>query len=233
VAFDALVMDYGDIYGTHRQDNEQGYIDTEVFSPHAYAFGTSFGQRVSDRFSYGIRVKYAMQDLGDAWIAEQISQAEVDTTTEHYSLGEFALDVGTIYDFRLHGLRFGAVIQNYARRVEFEDQESPLPFAISFSLMFDPLSLLVPGLKGHQLNVGMESRHPRDFGEKVQFGAEYTFRDAFVIRSGYMANYDQRGLTFGLGLRQTTGIGTLRFDYAYQDFGIFGAVHLFSLGLSR
>ncbi|MFC1483732.1 PorV/PorQ family protein, partial [Candidatus Neomarinimicrobiota bacterium] len=233
LAFDALMMDYGDVYGTRREDNEQGYTDTEVFSPQAYAVGASFGQRVSDRFSYGVRAKYAMQDLGDAWLGQPTIEAGVDTVSKNYSLGEFAIDVGTIYDFQLHGLRFGAAIQNYAKRIEFEDQESPLPFVISFSIAINPLSLLAPGLKGHNLNVGLESRHPRDFGEKLLFGAEYTFHDMFVIRSGYMGNYDQRGLTFGLGLKQSSAIGIFRFDYAYQDFGIFQAVHIFSMGISR
>ncbi|MFB0517146.1 MAG: PorV/PorQ family protein [Candidatus Neomarinimicrobiota bacterium] len=233
VAFDGLTIDYGDFYGTRRADNDEGYVDTEVFSPQAFALGLSFGQRVSDRFSYGVRVKYVMQDLGDAWITVDKAEGLTDTTTKNYALAEPALDLGAIYDFQFHGIRFGAAIQNYSRRISFETQEIPLPFAISFSIMVDPLSIVRPDLGDHVLHLGLETRHPRDFKEKVKLGAEYAFRDMFIVRGGFMGNYDQRGLTLGFGFKQAWTAGTIRFDYAYQDFGIFQAVHIVSFGIAR
>ena len=52
-----------------------------------------------------------------------------------------------------------------------------------------------------------------------------------VLRSGYMGNYDERGLTMGLGFHQNYHNSKFRFDYAFQDFGIFNSVHIFSFGV--
>jgi hypothetical protein len=47
-----------------------------------------------------------------------------------------------------------------------------------------------------------------------------------------MSNYDERGFTAGVGVRQSVSGTNLRVDYAYEPFGIFGAVHFISLGIS-
>ena len=63
VAFDIIAMDYGDFYGTRRADNDQGFEDTGVFSPSAFALGLTFSQKVSDRFSYGLPPWLPRKDL--------------------------------------------------------------------------------------------------------------------------------------------------------------------------
>ncbi|MCR4437959.1 MAG: PorV/PorQ family protein [bacterium] len=235
LCLDAIMMDYGDFYGTRRADNEQGFIDTGVFSPSAWAVGLSFAQRVSDRFSYGVHLKYAYQDLGDAWVATagaDVDDPNLRIAQKSYAHGEPAVDVGAVYDFAYHGIRFGAVIQNVSREIRYESEKFPLPFAVSFALNVNPLSFLVPELNGHDLVLGFESRHPRDFKEKLKVGAEYTFHEVLLVRAGYMGNYDERGLTAGIGVRQKVGSSTMRIDYAFQDFGLFSSVHLFTFGMS-
>jgi len=232
---DAIMMDYGDFYGTRRANNEQGFVDTGVFSPSAWSVGLSFAQRVSDRFSYGVHLKYAYQDLGDAWVAK--SGSDVDDPNlvmaqKSYAHGEPAVDVGAVYDFAYHGIRFGAVIQNVSREIRYESEKFPLPFAVSFALSVNPLSFFLPDLKEHDFLLRFESRHPRDFREKLKVGAEYTLREVLTVRLGYTGNYDERGLTAGLGLRQSLHGSTMRIDYAFQDFGLFSSVHLFTFGVS-
>lgn len=235
MALDFLVMDYGDFYGTRRADNDQGFIDTGTFSPQSYAVGLSFSQKVSDRFSYGVKIKYAKQDLGSAWIG--LEGTDVDDPAlvigqKNYNQGEFALDVGAIYDFFDHKIRFGAAIQNISREVKYEEDKFPLPFAASFSLMLDPISLIMQSEEPSDLTIGFESRHPRDFKEKYKFGAEYNLLDLLLIRAGYLGNYDERGLTLGLGVYKEYFGANLRLDYAFQDFGIFSSVHIFSFGVT-
>lgn len=235
IAVDFMNVDYGKFYGTRRANNEQGFEETGLFSPSAYAVGLTFGQKVSNRFSYGVRLKYAVQDLGSAWIG--ISGTDVDDTSlvikkKDYSLGEPAVDVGATYDFLSHGIRFGAVMQNFSREIRYEREKFPLPFSVGFSLNMKPLTLLMPGENANSLTVGFETNHPRDFREKVRFGAEYIYRELLIIRTGYMGNYDERGLTFGIGVRQPYGNVNLRLDYAFQDFGVFNSVHTFTFGVS-
>jgi hypothetical protein len=234
IAIDVIAMDYGDFYGTRRADNEQGFVDTGVFSPNAWALGLAFSQKVSDRFSYGIHLKYARQDLGDAWIGagKDVNDPNLVITQKSYAHSEPALDIGAVYDFLYHGIRFGAVVQNISREVRYEKEKFPLPFAVSFGLAVDPWSIFRPEDKTNSLVLGFESRHPRDFKEKLKFGAEFTSHDRIALRAGYMDNYDERGLTAGMGLNQNVGSTAFRLDYAFQDFGVFGSVHIFSFGVT-
>jgi len=161
-------MDYGDFYGTRRANNDQGFIDTGTFSPQSFAVGLSFSERVTDRFSYGVRVKYAKQDLENTWIG--ISGGDVDDPNltieqKSYSLSEPAVDIA-IYDFHYHNIRFGAAIQNVSREIKYEEEKFPLPFAVSFSLTINPLTLLRDDDMLNPFFIHFETRHPRDFKEK-------------------------------------------------------------------
>lgn len=234
-ALDLLVMDYGEFYGTRRADTDQGFIETGTFSPTAYAVGVSYGRKMTNRFSFGVRVKYAREDLGSAWIGTagvDVDDPALEIGEKAYALGELALDVGAVYDFLFRSIRFGAVIQNVSREIKYEDEEFPLPFAAGFSLCVDPIALVRHDNESSPLLFGFETRHPRDFREKYKFGLEYSYLDLVMIRSGYMAHYDERGFTFGLGIRRMVANAGLRMDYGFQDFGLFGGVHTLSFGVA-
>jgi hypothetical protein len=235
LGFSVLAMDYGTFYTTVRAANEQGYVETGTFSPTAIALGTAFSQKVSDRFSYGVHVKYARQDLGSAWVStfgDSLNDPRLQLEQRSYDKSTFAVDVGAYYDFLYHGVRFGACLQNVSRELRYENEQFPLPFAISFGLTVEPLSLLFGVDTTHSLILSFESRHPRDFGEKIKVGGEYTFLQRFIARVGYTSNYDERGWTGGVGVRQALSEVPFRLDYAIQPFGIFGAVHYLSVGFS-
>jgi hypothetical protein len=228
-----MTMDYGDFYGTRRADNEQGYIETGVFSPSAFTIGLAFSQKITDRFSYGVHIKYIYQNLGDAWVSSLdsvLSQKKYESSKIN-SL-PLAADIGAYYDFLYNGIRFAAVIQNISREFRYERSDFPLPFAISFGVTVEPLNFFYDENKEHNLLLAFESRHPRDFGEKTKFGAEYRYMDMFTVRIGYQNNYDERDLTYGAGFKYTLSNVPLRVDYAYEPFGVFGAKHYLSLGVS-
>jgi hypothetical protein len=230
-----IVMDYGDFYGTRIATNAEGYEETGVFSPKAYALGIAFSQKVSERFSYGVHVKYAEQDLGSAWVGPvgmSISDPNMVPSLRPYSAGEFALDVGAYYDFMYNGIRFGASIQNISQEVRYESEAFPLPFSVNFGVSAEPLRFFLDGEEAGALVLLLESRHPRDYDEKFKVGAEYVLLGQFVGRLGYMTNYDERGFTAGIGVRERLSDIPFHLDYAYQAFGIFGAVHHISLGVT-
>jgi hypothetical protein len=234
VGVSILSMDYGDFYGTRRADNADGYVETGVFSPHAYAIGLAFAQQVSDRFSWGVQVKTVQQDLGSAWVAPtgaSISDPNLAISQKDYATGDLAADVGAFYDFHYMGIRFGAALLNLSRDIKYENEAFPMPFMVSFGASLEPLQAFMEGDEAHNLVLGFETRHPRDFNETVQFGGEYTVMGVLMLRAGYMLNYDERGLTAGLGVKHDWDGVPLRADYAYEAFGIFGAVHHFTLGV--
>lgn len=227
LGFSLLAMDYGTFYSTVRI-GEQGYMDMGTFSPTSIAFGTAFSQKISNRFSYGVHVKYAIQNLGEAFV---IPRGDSVLNKKEYELDAIALDVGAYYDFLYSGLKFGAVIQNISRELRYERDQFPLPFAVSFGASVDPLELFFQKDPLHSLTLSLESRHPRDFGEKIKIGAEYQFSDFFIARAGYVSNYDERNWTAGIGFRQQLSEFPIRVDYAFQPFGILGDIHFISLGV--
>lgn len=235
LAISILAMDYGDFYGTRRADNDEGYVDTGIFTPQAYAIGLAFSQQVSDRFSYGVHVKRVTQDLGSAWVAPvggSIDDPALVIGTRAYNATEYAADVGAYYDFGYNGIRFGATLQNISREIRYENDPFPMPFAVSFGATVEPMAFLMDAGDARALVISFESRHPRDFEEKLKVGAEYSFMEILRLRVGYMSNYDERGMTAGLGVRHSFDGLPLRLDYAYQPFGIFGVVHHLTLGIS-
>ncbi len=234
VGLSLLTMDYGTFYGTRRAPNEEGYVETGTFSPAAYAVGIAFSQKISDRFSYGVHLKYARQDLGDAWVAatgSNLSDPNLSISTREYAQKGIAMDVGAYYDFLYNGIRFGACLQNISREIRYENEPFPMPFAVSFGATVEPLRFLFDDPQDVFI-LSFESRHPRDFNEKLKIGGEYRFMDTFIARAGYATNYDERGLMAGVGIRYTVAGFPVRADYAYQAFGLFGAVHHISLGIS-
>jgi len=237
IGLSLLAMDYGTFYLTRRAANDQGYVETGTFSPSAIAAGIAFSQKVSDRFSYGVHVKFVRQDLGDAWVAttgDSLGDPNLLKTLQEkkYALSTVAFDVGTYYDFRYNGITFGAALYNVSRELRYETQDFPLPFAVSFSATVKPFMFLFDDETAKSIIISFESRHPRDFGEKAKFGAEYHFLDMFTARAGYMLNYDERSWTAGVGVKANVGGIPLRIDYAVEPFGIFGDVHYISLGFA-
>jgi len=234
IGVSALMMDYGTFYGTRRSNNADGFEETGTFSPSALALGLAFSQKVSDRFSYGVHVKYARQDLGSAWVAPTgttFGDPAFNVSQRGYAEGGIALDVGAFYDFFYNGIRFGATLQNISREIRYENEPFPMPFAVSFGATVEPL-MFFDETERNVFVMSFESRHPRDYKEKVKLGGEYRFMEILTARAGYMMNYDERGFTAGFGVRQDFEGVPLRLDYAYEAFGIFGAVHHVSLGMS-
>lgn len=231
LAADLISMDYGQLNGTRRADNEDGFIETGSFSPSAWAAGVTLSQRVSTSFSYGVRLKYAHQDLGSAWISTSgvsLSDSALVLEQKSYALSDPAIDIGTSYRFPVYDIRFGAVIRNFSRELKYERQKFPMPFAVSFSLSADLFKLLKLDRNKQELLLGFETIHPRDYREKFILGAEYNMLEVLALRMGYMGNYDERGLTFGTGFTKQIGALHLKLDYAFQSHGVFEPVHTFS-----
>ncbi len=234
VGFSLLAMDYGTFYQTVRANNDQGYIETGTFSPVGMGAGISFAQMISNNFSYGVHAKYVYQNLGEAWIStrgESLSDSNLVLEKKDYTQGTIALDIGAYYDFHYNGIKFGAVLQNISKELRYEQQNFPLPFAVSFGATVEPLLFMMDKMNDHSFVLSFESRHPRDFGEKLKIGAEYNFAGLFFARGGYSTNYDERKWSAGVGVNYTVSGFPLRLNYAIQPYGIFGNVHYISIGI--
>jgi len=181
-----------------------------IFSYRDFALAVSYGRYLTDRFSVGVSVKY----LGEF--------------THDYSASGWAADVGTNYDTGFRGFKIAMVITNFGPDMRMISNDYPLPINFKFGGAINVLEG-----DSHLLTFAAEGAHPADNLEKYNTGLEYTFQEMFTLRVGSRFNYDEDGVTFGGGARVPFGEDReLRFDYAFQDFGVLTEVHRFSMSIA-
>ena len=225
LGFSLLNVDYGELQGTMVWDNDQGFIDTEKFSPSALAFGIGYGRALSENFSVGAHVKKAYQYLGNNVVPVTDSSNVVEDNVANAA----AFDFGTIYITDWHGFTFGMSVRNFSEEVEYAYDSFQLPLTFRVGGSIDALSFF-PSLSDKQsLKMAVEALHPRSHPERVNLGLEYSFMGIGQLRLGYLFNYDQRDLTYGAGVK----LGPLKIDYALTPFGVFDSVSRISIGIAR
>lgn len=230
-------VDYGEFIGTSRANNQEGFIETGNFKPTALAVGLGYARAFSDRFSAGVHVKYALQDLGKGF---PISTGSGDlpasagdiATTADYSANTVAFDFGVVYATGFRSLILAFSARNFAPEQTYvrERFELPLTFNIGLAMNLMDLTSLDPST--HALNVQVDARRPRDFNEHIRLGLEYGFREIVFLRGGLEQlgiSGEEQGVSLGAGLQYQ--INNIRFgaDYAWTDFGVFSDVHRFRL----
>ena len=215
LGFSVIMMSMGDEPVTTPSDPTGSSGVT--WSAGSFAIGVTYSRALSDRFSVGLTGKYIQDDVYNS------------------SANTLAIDVGSLYDTGLRGLKIGMAMSNFGGKMKLSGRDLnlagdvdlrtsswpiPLNFRVGLSwevLLSESGTLLLAG----------DFNHPTDANERLNFGAEYGFRKLLFVRGGYKFNYDEEAFTFGAGLQ----LSKFSFDYAYRDFGILGNVPAFSLNL--
>ena len=224
VGVSIISCDYGDIIGTRVAATEAGYEETGPVDVGAYAIGVAYARQLTDKFTLGGHVKYAMQHLGENLFPD-------DSIVDNKVTG-LAYDFGTLFYPGFRSFRMGMTIRNFSPQFKYQETafELPLTFTLSFGMdMFD----FLPSLQETQsLVLGLDFVHPRDYTERVHIGAEYWYMDMIALRGGYKYNYDEESISAGVGIKYAIegGLG-LKLDYSYSDLGVFDAVNRISLGV--
>lgn len=181
-----------------------------TFSWRDYAMSVSYGRYLTDRFSIGFSVKYIGEFVHD------------------YSASGWAADVGTNYDTGFRGFKIAMLISNFGPDLQMITNDYPLPINFRFGG-----SINVVQAEDHMVTFAAEGSHPSDNLEKYNAGLEYVFKEMFSLRVGSRFNYDADGFTAGGGLRVPFAEESeLRFDYAFQDFGVLTEVHRFTMSIA-
>jgi hypothetical protein len=223
IGFTFMQVDYGQLEGTRRAGNDQGYVSTGTFSPGSWAFGVGYAYPVTDRISVGAKVKYAKQDLGP-------SVMSADGTTKSNELGTGAYDFGIQYDTDYRGIEVAMSVRNFSPEVQYEQQSFELPMELSVGIstdIFEATDWLADPNDQHSFTVMVKGVTPRDFSERMHFGGEYTFMDIFSLRTGYTlpSTNVEEGVNFGAGLQTDISGFELGADYSYTTYDVFDGVN--------
>jgi hypothetical protein len=220
-------VDYGEIQGTQRWDNEPGYIDTEILTPSAYAAGFGYAKALSDKFSVGGHVKYVGLNYGKSVYPDEEDSSIPDTVKNHLAYSN-AFDFGTIYRTGWKSLAFGMSVRNFSNEVTFESEGFQLPLTFTLGISMDLMDLIREGESQQQMLLSVDALHYRSHAEQVRIGVEYKPIDMLSLRTGYMSSNDENDISFGLGI-QALGLVV---DYAYEPFGRLGDVQRMTVRFS-
>ncbi len=212
----------------------------EFFSAGDLAAGLSYARPLTDRFSIGFTAKFIQQTI---W---------------HESATAFAVDAGTAFKTDLFGgMVIGASLSNFGTPMTLSGRDtrqfirvdptkqgssSQIPTNIDLDSWDLPLRFQI-GVSTNVLDgdnyrwtVAFDAIHPSDNYESMNVGSEFAFRDFIFLRGGFQSLFlGQRegGLSLGIGVSSSllSNTSTVKFDYAYRDFGRLEGVHSFSLAL--
>ena len=211
----------------------------EEFDASSFAFGLSYARNLTDRFSIGFNCKY---------ISERIW---------HEKAASFAVDVGTLYNTGIKGLRIGAAITNFGPDMKMDGSDLiifhdvdplklgnnerimgklmtdswPLPLNVQFGIAYDFFNT-----KYSRFTVAVDAFHPINNTESINAGCELALFKMIFMRAGFKSIGQQdteEGLTLGGGLRyKLFGQSFIKLDYAYADFGRLENASRFTLRLN-
>ena len=210
----------------------------EYFSVSNVALAGSYARRLTDRFSFGVNMKFIQEKI---W---------------HMNAGGLAVDLGSLFITKNSGLRIGMSVSNFGGKISMDGYDTEVDYDVdetmygnndkidaSLNSMDWPLPLVfragvskdVVQSDIHKLTLATDAIHPNNNVEYINLGFEYILRNMISIRGGqafYGMDKSKQGLTFGVGLNYQIPRGPIiNFDYVYRDIGVFDNIPGYSLNI--
>jgi opacity protein-like surface antigen len=210
----------------------------ERWSAQDLSVGLSYCRRLTDRFSMGGTVK---------WVEQRVYNESANSV---------AFDLGLLFITDFNDLRLGVSMTNFGGDLKLEGSDLLTPVDIDpsnsgsnkslvGSMKTDawplPLTFRVGvAMEAYQDNqfrvtVAADAILPNDNEAAINGGGEIGWSDLLFVRGGYksiVGGETEESLSLGAGLKYTLeGFATLRVDYAWTDFGVFGNLSTFALGI--
>ncbi|MCH7858329.1 MAG: PorV/PorQ family protein [Candidatus Marinimicrobia bacterium] len=230
-----LTVNYGDLEGTVRADNDAGFLSTGTFSPAGTALGLGYARALTDRFSVGGNVKLVSEDLGssavefeDPDLTGEGRYVKTNLKFEDNKQSIVAFDFGVLYRTGFRSLIFAMSARNFAGDVTYAEESFDLPLTFRIGLSMNLMDFTGMDQDIHSFVLAIDTERPRDFSEQIKIGGEYVFMNTLALRGGFILPTDEQGIMLGFGV-QRSGFSI---DYAYSQFGVFGAVNRFGLQAS-
>jgi len=191
----------------------------EYFTVGDFAAAITYSRRMTNQFSFGATIRY------------------IDETFDKLKMRGVMIDLGTFYWTGLGTSRFAVAITNFGNQLapdgkvvlfgnrkksSWQSFSPPTIFRIGFA--FEPLET-----KNNRLTLSAQLNHPNDNSENVSTGFEYSWRNVFYLRGGYVFNVDNRNYSFGAGVHLPVKIADVKVDYSFSNFERLGAAQRFSI----
>ena len=194
----------------------------EYFSYNDMLVGLAGSLKMTDKFSFGVSVKYVREALDDL------------------NMDGMMVDFGTYYWTGYKTLRVAASMRNFGPEVrpagtymqrtvngtsetEYQSFSPPIVFSLGTAMnVFERAHNVV--------TMAVQMDHPMDDQEIYVAGLEYGYLDILKLRTGYKANNEENHWSFGGGLLFPFGDYVLQIDYSYSEFNYLTMTQQFTIG---
>ena len=234
IGVSVLYLSSGDIERT-TIDEPEGTGDT--FDTGHSSIGITIARSLTQRFDLGVTIKY---------ISERLFREEAST---------IAFDVGSQFDTGIYGIKLGMVLSNFGGKMKFDGpdlnrpitndqtnirydnggrwktEEWPIPLLFRLGIRTDLLgrdSELIYS-ESNRITLLLEGNDPIDHVLRYNLGLEYEWNSMLALRAGYKINYDEADVTAGVGFDFSNLGFDLKIDYAFNNYGLLGYVHNYTL----
>jgi hypothetical protein len=210
----------------------------EKFSVNDIALGLGYGLMLTDRVSVGLQINYINESI---W---------------HSTLSTFGLNFGVQYQVTDGGFTLGASVSNFGTRSSFDGRDlyinydfDPTKYGDNNQLpaelrtdYFNLPTVFRAGVSNYfyfgsdyKLLVSADAVHPNDNDQYINIGGELTILQIISLRGGWRNLFmpdAEGGLVLGGGVSTTfSGSNTIRFDYAYAEYGRLSEAHRLTLSV--
>lgn len=213
------------------------------FTPREFAISASYSRKLSDNLSIGVSGKYILSNLSGNITTSPVTDPKPGTSIAA-DIGLYHNKEITVLK-KQSLLSLGAAITNIGSKISYNsaDEEDFIPTNLrvgsALSSFLDPYNKITLALDLNKLMVptpqpdgshrdkgllagmfGSFGDAPGGFNEEMQevmisFGAEYEYREKFLIRTGYFYEHVNKGnrkyFTMGLGFK----LEKLEFNFSY------------------
>lgn len=198
----ALMFDYGSMPKTQKVAGQRVYDVIGNFNSRSLAFALSYSKMLTDKFSFGISLKYVNEKI------------------DIYSADNIVLDGGILYYTGLGSLRIGAVIQNFGTDAKFINDPFKMPAILKLGAAAE---ILGDYNSEYRITSIVEAIHPNDGDERLNYGLEFSWKNIFSLRGGYKLFYDEETYSIGFGINGEPFI-PISFDFSLSNYGRLGNI---------
>ncbi|MDP2301604.1 MAG: PorV/PorQ family protein [Ignavibacteria bacterium] len=202
-------VDYGSMPKTKKIAGQRVYEVIGSFDANALAIGLTYSRKLTDRFSFGVGVKYVKEGI------------------DIYTVDNFLFDGGILYYTGLGSLRIAATIQNFGVDAKYINDPFKMPALLRLGLAGE---IIGSENSDYRVTALVEALHPNDADEKLNTGLEIAWLEIVSLRLGYKFFYDEESYSIGFGVNPQLAL-LLTLDFSYSDYGRLGKISRFSLQL--
>lgn len=204
-----IALDFGSMPKTKKISGQRVYEVIGTFSASALAASLYYSKMLTDKFSFGVGLKYVKESI------------------DIYSADNILFDAGILYFTGLGSLRIGAVMQNFGTDAQYINDPFKMPSVFKLGLAAEIFGSID---SDYRVTALAEALHPNNGDERVAAGLELCWQNMVSIRGGYKFFYDEETYSFGIGLNPKLSIPA-EFDFAYSNYGRLGNILRFTLHL--